>query len=67
MKFKTLLAFNISTRIYYENQNGFNYVCELVRLEEAGEMLTLLRRECDHLEKKGFEVLPKRTFERRQL
>ena len=46
--------------MYCENQNGFNYVCEMIKLYEKNEdVVTILKKERDIFEKKGLQLITK--------
>jgi hypothetical protein len=67
VKFKAIEEYCIDTRIYYEFREGFNYVCELRRVEDPAGKIRIVKKECDNLEKKGFAVMAGQCKEHLQL
>lgn len=48
----------ITVRIYYENSQGFHYICSLMKKEKLNngkECLTLFKKDCENFSNKGVE------------
>lgn len=56
VKFKALEAYRVDTRVYWECQEGFNFVSGLTIIDEEMNRRRITKKEVDILSKKGVEV-----------
>jgi hypothetical protein len=55
IKLKVIEEYCIATRIYYEHHTSFHYVCCLTSTADKPEnVVTLLKKDCENFESKGF-------------